>query len=402
MVCKLNDQELFSSMQIDKESTEPIYLQLAENIKQKIYEGGLQASKPIPSERKLADIFALNRGTVRKALEILLQESIVERSGNRLVVCKNFIESKQTAITRVGIILFNKFSFFFNKNHGALDFVQGITDACSDLNAVPQILQAPDTLQMNESAQKWFDFVHDNTDVIIHLGTRLVECEEYDEILTKLLMIEKPQGCVVGHFNIGNVMPILPNENSGILEATKLLVSLGHKNVCVMDWQEKHGSLFIGKSFSRADRMKACCEQEGMNAVLVKLDPSNHFQYDLRRSLEKMIRSSKRITAVMCGNDHIAEQVINQLKNIAVSVPDDISIIGYDDVKRAKSLNPPLTTIRYPRYEIGYETVRRLLEVFRKTDIESPTHYNLDLRLVVRNSVQTASTALVLNSLNKI
>ncbi|MDD5599198.1 MAG: GntR family transcriptional regulator [Victivallaceae bacterium] len=389
-------------MQINKESSEPIYLQLAENIKQKICGAGIQASEPIPSERKLADIFNLNRGTVRKAFEILLQENIVERAGNRLVVCEKFIESQQSAITRAGIILFNKFSFFFNKNHGVLDFVQGITDACSDLNAVPQILQAPDTLQMNESARKWFDFVQDNTDVIIHLGTRLVECEEHDEILARLLMIEKPQACVIGHFSKGNVMPILPNEDSGTPEAAKLLVSLGHKNICVMGWQEKHGSLFIAKSFSRADGMKECCEREGMNVTLVKLDPSNHFQHDLRKCLEEMIHSPKRITAVMCGNDHIAEQVINQLKNLSVSVPDDISVIGYDDITKAKLLNPPLTTIRYPRYEIGYETVRRLLEVFRKTDIKSPNHYNLDLSLVVRDSVQTASTALALNSLNNI
>ena len=399
---KLNKQKKVLRISIDRESSKPIYLQLAENIEKEIFDGGLQASTAIPPERTLANALSLNRGTVRKAIEILQQKHIVERSGNRIVVCKDFIESKQSAIVKVGIILFNKFSFFFKNNHGALDYIQGITDACSDLNAVPQILQAPDTLQMNECAQNWFDFIQDNTDVIIHLGTRIVECEEQDEILTKLLLIEKPQGCVFGHFNIGNIIPILPNEKRGVSEAAKLLASLGHKNVCVMGWQEKHGALFVGKSFSRIDRIKEYCVQEKLNVTLVKLDPNNHFQHDLRKCLERMIYSRRRITAIMCGNDHIADQVIKQLTKLSVTVPDDISVIGYDDINGANTFKPSLTTIRYPRYEIGYETVRRLLEIFRNADIESPKHYNLDLRLVVRDSVQTPSTALALNSLNNI
>ena len=366
ILMKTKKQDIFSKIQIAKENPNSIYIQLAENIKRLISNCELPADESIPSERALAKNLELNRGTVRKAMELLVNENVLERKGNRLLVSQQFIMAEQSAIARIGIVLFCKFSFFFDKNLGALDFIQGITDACGDFNAIPQILQAPEVFHIDESSQKWLDFVQDNTDILIHLGTRIEDLEEQDEVLRRILMIDKPQGCVLGHFNIGKVMPVLPNENSGIIEAARMLAGLGHKNICVIGWQQWHGSLFVGNNFSRTERMQAHCRHEGMNTVLVTLDPSNHFQRDLRQRLEKIIDSQEGVTAFLCANDHIAEQVINQLKNLGISVPDDISVVGYDDMKGAREFQPPLTTICHPRYEIGYESVRRTLEVFKK------------------------------------
>ena len=58
-------------------------------------------------------------------------------------------------------------------------------------------------------------------------------------------------------------------------------------------------------------------------------------------------------TAIICGNDLIAKGVISECNARGLRVPEDISVVGFDDIPMAEVLNPPLTTIRQERNEIG-------------------------------------------------
>ena len=59
------------------------------------------------------------------------------------------------------------------------------------------------------------------------------------------------------------------------------------------------------------------------------------------------------ITAILCGNDLLASGVINECRKRGVKVPGDLSVIGFDDIPPAARLDPPLTTIRQDRTELG-------------------------------------------------
>jgi len=69
-----------------------------------------------------------------------------------------------------------------------------------------------------------------------------------------------------------------------------------------------------------------------------------------------------RPTAVMCANDLIALGVLKGLSNAGARVPDDIALVGYDDVSFASMLSPPLTSVRQPQYELGAAAAELLLE----------------------------------------
>ena len=82
-------------------------------------------------------------------------------------------------------------------------------------------------------------------------------------------------------------------------------------------------------------------------------------------------------TALFVGNDEMAYGAINELRHMNRSVPEDVSVVGFDDLFLSECFYPPLTTVRQPRDEIGRRTMQQLLEVMSggpvATPIEMPT-----------------------------
>ena len=103
------------------------------------------------------------------------------------------------------------------------------------------------------------------------------------------------------------------------------------------------------------------------------------------------IISQKKVTAIITGADVIAIGVLRVAQKIGISVPHDLSIIGFDNIPWTELSQPALTTINYPVTEIGTESVTCLLRrLLHPTDpqrkIEFPTV------LVVRDSVSNKKT----------
>ncbi|CAN5164246.1 LacI family DNA-binding transcriptional regulator [soil metagenome] len=91
-------------------------------------------------------------------------------------------------------------------------------------------------------------------------------------------------------------------------------------------------------------------------------------------------------TAIMCGNDLIALGVLLELARRGITVPDDISIVGFDDLSWSEAATVPLTTVRQPREELGRRAVRMLLDEIDRGDAHEHRHELLAPELVVRAS----------------
>jgi LacI family transcriptional regulator len=94
-------------------------------------------------------------------------------------------------------------------------------------------------------------------------------------------------------------------------------------------------------------------------------------------------------TAVFAGNDEIALGVIETARTRGMRVPEDLSVVGFDDTRLARMASPPLTTVRQPLREMGGVAMRTALRLANGEKVESH-HIELATELVVR-----ASTALV-------
>ena len=99
---------------------------------------------------------------------------------------------------------------------------------------------------------------------------------------------------------------------------------------------------------------------------------------------ERLLGRREPPTAIFCFNDEMAIGVIETARRRKLRVPDDLSVVGFDDIRFARYVDPPLTTVAQPMRQIGEGTVRLLLEIVRGNP--TPESVTLPHTLVVRSS----------------
>ena len=102
----------------------------------------------------------------------------------------------------------------------------------------------------------------------------------------------------------------------------------------------------------------------------------------MRRAWEDGLRP----TAVLAMSDAMAIGAMRALRDFGLRVPDDVSVVGFDDIDLAPHVDPPLTTVHQPIRRKGEEAVRLLLTVVQRRDHAKPEHRRLETRLIVRGS----------------
>jgi DNA-binding LacI/PurR family transcriptional regulator len=95
--------------------------------------------------------------------------------------------------------------------------------------------------------------------------------------------------------------------------------------------------------------------------------------------------ATRRPDAIICSNDLTAARLLRTLSRMGVSVPEDLRVASFDDVKYAELLNPPLTTIRQPYQALGRIAVATMLERIQKPDLP-PRTILLNATLMIRES----------------
>jgi DNA-binding LacI/PurR family transcriptional regulator len=103
-------------------------------------------------------------------------------------------------------------------------------------------------------------------------------------------------------------------------------------------------------------------------------------------ALEVAWQHGLRPTAVLAMSDAMAIGAMRAIRGLGLSVPLDVSVVGFDDIDLAMHTDPPLTTVHQPIRRKGEEAVRLLLSVVHGRDAASPEHRRLETRLVVRGS----------------
>jgi DNA-binding LacI/PurR family transcriptional regulator len=97
-----------------------------------------------------------------------------------------------------------------------------------------------------------------------------------------------------------------------------------------------------------------------------------------------------RPTAVLAMSDAMAIGVIWAAREAGLRVPEDLSVVGFDDLDVAPHANPPLTTVHQPIRQKGEESAKLLLRMIASPDSERPEHRVLETRLIIRASTGPA------------
>jgi LacI family transcriptional regulator len=177
---------------------------------------------------------------------------------------------------------------------------------------------------------------------------------------------------------------LLVDYGAGIEEAIRHLVSLGHRNIAYVGGPAR---LRSAAKRLEAFRQSMNCQLPGVSSPLIY---EGDFRMEGgRRAARGLLNSSELPTAVVVANDMMALGVMQECRERGLHVPNDISIVGFDDIAFAALSNPPLTTIRLPREELGRKAVDALLATIGDSDRQG-VEINIPTHLVLRDSTGRA------------
>ncbi|MGY2065748.1 LacI family DNA-binding transcriptional regulator [Blastococcus sp. SYSU DS0619] len=167
---------------------------------------------------------------------------------------------------------------------------------------------------------------------------------------------------------------------AGGLSATEHLTGLGHRRIGFVA-----GVPTLWSSRARLDGYRAGLETAGL-----PFDPElvveGDFGYESgARAADRLLSLAEPPTAVFAANDQMALGVYEGVRRSGMRVPDDVSVVGFDDLPEGRWSSPPLTTVNQPLAEMGVLAARTVLRMVDGETIESP-RLELATRLVVRGS----------------
>ncbi|MFF2061262.1 LacI family DNA-binding transcriptional regulator [Streptomyces sp. NPDC058200] len=181
----------------------------------------------------------------------------------------------------------------------------------------------------------------------------------------------------------GDPEPDVPSVGSanwaGGLAATRHLIELGHRRIAVITGPED-----MLCSLARLDGFRSAMGMAGLDTdpALVRFGDF-HVRSGHTHALE-LLRDPDRPTAIFAGSDLQALGVLEAARVLGLQVPEDLSVVGYDDIPLAQWSSPALTTVHQPLEQMAEEAARILLRL-RSSD-QADARIEFGTRLVVRNS----------------
>jgi LacI family transcriptional regulator len=189
---------------------------------------------------------------------------------------------------------------------------------------------------------------------------------------------------LIDHQGIDEAGPSVGATNrQGGYDATRYLLELGHRRIGFIT-----GSLDLGCSIDRMAGYHAALAESGVPADPALIRQGDFMQPAGYAGARELLMLPQRPTAIFASNDVSAFGVMEAARDCGLRIPEDISIVGFDDIPQASHVNPPLTTVRQPLEQMGRVATRMLLETI--VDRQRPVaRVELPTELVLRASCRS-------------
>jgi DNA-binding LacI/PurR family transcriptional regulator len=248
----------------------------------------------------------------------------------------------------------------------------------------------------------YFTACHDWNKELIEQYPRMLVERAVDGFLllntpAETIQVPVPVVAISAHSAGQNVTNIVLDHEAAARQALTHLHDLGHRNIAFM-----RGPRAIPDSEFRWESI-----QKVARAMGLKIDPAHVVRMDAEgwsmkaghhtmapeigyRPMKALLEKSREFTAVFCFNDIAAIGAIRALKDAGLGVPEDVSVVGFDDIQSAAFSTPSLTTVRQPLTEMGRRGAQLLLERIAHKEREYAAEIIMAPELIVRESTGPA------------
>ena len=167
----------------------------------------------------------------------------------------------------------------------------------------------------------------------------------------------------------------------GAQAATRHLIDLGHRRIGMIVGEQN-----ISTAVERRQGFLQALAEAGISARPDWLISGHHREEDGHRAARQLLASPDRPSALFIGNNEMTVGAVLAARELNLRIPEDLSIVGFDDSRWAQTMFPPLTVVAQPAYELGTLACEHLVRQFAAGRGRSPARVQLPTELIVRYS----------------
>jgi len=330
--------------------------------------------------RDVAELVGVHHSTVSRALSRDKRDNIspavvkkIEKAAKKLGYFPNIVASslKKNRSYAIGVIVPDLMNPVFPP------IIRGVQDTAEAAGFTVI------TANTDDDAQKELDALQMMRGRAID-GVVIATARRDDPTVERCINDEIPFVLVNRTVDRDGVNAVVIDEDFGVRSLLDHLIDLGHTRIAHVAGP-KHTSTGYhrAKTFSDFLRLK--------NLPTDAISHADKFNVDEgRRAFRKLFEKHSDFTAIVAGNDLLALGCMDEMKEKGLQVPQDISIAGYDDIMFLNRMSPALTTVSLPKYEMGSQATKTLLEIISGED-KAPVVLRMQPRLQVRDSTIAAA-----------
>ena len=359
---------------VERGSSKLIYLQVKEMLRSSIERGELKQGEPLPGRVKLCQMFGTNRLTVDRAIRELVREGwLVSIKGKGTFV--SHPNSRPPTATMTFAVVWSQRGISEQQNIYWGPLLRGIAQTTSELGIQLQFRE------MNPAF--YLDFFRESrADGMIVLAPTVE-----DELVLQELRKHRVPFVATSSVYEDRSLPCVGVDNfAGVKQALEHLWSLGHKQIAFVDLDLRQTD-----HQQRWDAFRQFMGEAGY-----AIDPRWALLYpvrwcvDIDEFVRRWLRSIPLPTAIFGADYEMTLATFRALKELEVKIPDQVSLVGFDDPPMAAFLEPPLTAVRQPVEEIGRRAVEKLHDALQKGVMPEGTEILMP-ELIVRSSTATCN-----------
>lgn len=353
----------------------PLYQQAYQSLKERITIGTYPEGTYLPSERELCEEFGLNRITLRKSLDILSEQGLVKKQAGKgtLVLTR----SSQPVIPEQAETKYIAFALCTDdqsRDRFSEPFQSGlfynIERECASLgyHLIYKTVTPDDHISSLMQG--------------IQISYIIFSSQVRPELLDETIQFGIPTLIVNNHDDRFTSVQI--DNFNGAMEITSRLAALGHRKIAAVTGPDSYTT-----SAQRLAGWETALKSNGLNPrhmMIIKGGWEFSSGYDAG-SLIAGMASEDWPDAIFAFNDDIALGVMKALQEHGISVPHDISLVGFDDIPTCIQVTPALTTVHVDLRAIAAAIIQQIFYVFRQSGPVPALHVTVPVSVVERGSV---------------
>lgn len=354
--------------------------ELADQLRQFIDAGKLVDGERLPSERQLAEDIGLSRMTVRRAIDLLIDEHSVYRiAGSGTYV--GFQQKETSKLATLGLIVPTLANAFFGE-------VSDVIQREASLKGY-QLMVGRSEFDTDNEARYLQQFAENPSvrGVLIVPSTDQENDSSYERLRssqTPFVFVVRPDG--VNAEEEIEADAVMTNHRQGARKVVQHLIDLGHRRIA-----------YIGAARPRKDNHKAgyiqALQEAGIpiDEQLIVTTADNAEDAGLVGT-QMLLERDIEFTAIFARIDTTALKVLSELRHAGIRVPEDVSLVGFDNTQLAQHIQPTLTSVDHSLSEIGRLAIWLLLDRLEEHYDGPARKVIISPRVVIRESTRPISS----------